>query len=370
LQSVDLNGYVPHFELEVDGDKELGRIIRSSTISISVREEFSQVTSFTLIVADHFHVDRQEFTWLDSDALKPGKTIKIKLGYTNNLAEIMEGQISTTTTSGFTSEPPRLTVNGFHKGHKELTEPSSGDRPIRLEREDTYSRIAEKLSESIGLKKDVDLTKKYAPIIMKKPIVYNDFLKEKAKRVGYEYFVTRDTLFFIDPRKIERIAQGVVFEWGTNIVQFVPSINTADLVSEVEFRGHTPVSRKKIVVKVPESAEDTEDVVETGKKKGSQIAREIDRKGKKGKKKDITDQNVSSENEGRDLARAELNSTSDKLITATLSIIGDSKLMPGQIIEIKRVGRTFEGRYFVTQATHTIDGNGYTTTLNVRRNVM
>ena len=364
MQSVDLSKYAPEFKLYINNNEELGNILTKSTISVSVKEEVNQVATFTIVVADHFDVIKQEFTWLDSDVLKPGNIIRIEFGYNKNkLTEIIEGQIATISTSGFSGDIPKLTMNGFQKGHKELTEESSRDTPIKIEKDDTYSRIAEKLADSIGLKQEIDDTTLYSPISMKKPTVYNQFLKDKAKRVGYEFFVTRNTLYFINPRNLKRIVKNMVFEWGTNIIRFVPSINTSELVTQIQVRGHTSDSKRHIVVDIEDGRED---VVETGKRTASQIAKEIHKE----KKKDIKDQILNSEQEGRDMGLAELNSIGDRLITGEISIVGNPNLMPGQIIEIKRVGRTFSGKYFVTQATHTIDGNGYTTTFNVRRNVM
>ena len=51
----------------------------------------------------------------------------------------------------------------------------------------------------------------------------------------------------------------------------------------------------------------------------------------------------------------------------TGSTIGLPDLRAGQVIKIKGVDYRFDGEYFVTQTTHTLDTNGYKTTFKARR---
>ena len=155
----------------------------------------------------------------------------------------------------------------------------------------------------------------------------------------------------------------MTFEWGKNLIQFNPTINAANLVTRVEVRGH-PSNSKNCVMGIAESG--SEDVVEQGKMTASQLAVEIYGE----KKLDIKDRVVASKKEADDMAKAELNSVGDNLITGSGSIIGTPNLIPGIHLVLDRIGQRFSGKYFVTKVTNTIDGNGYTTTFNVRRNVI
>jgi phage protein D len=361
MQSVNLSKYAPEFEIMIND--EVNSIVRHSTVSVQVNEEIGKTTDFTLILADYFDSSKQAFVWLDSPLFSPGQKITIKMGYANNLEKIVEGKIKTVSTSGFSGEIPKLTIQGFHIGHNNFTEESSGDEPIKLEQKDTYSKIAEKLADKSGLKKVIDPTEAYSPVIAKKPIVYSEFLKDAAKRVGFEFFIARDTLYFFNPRKERGDGPNLKFEWGNNLIQFNPIINTANLVTKVEVRGHQSHSKTGIIgVAGPGS----EDIVEEGKMTASQLAAEIYGE----KKLDIKDRVVASKKEADDMAKAELNAVGDNLITASGSIIGTSNLVPGLYLILDRIGQRFSGKYFVTKVTQTIDGNGYMTTFNVRRNVI
>ena len=68
------------------------------------------------------------------------------------------------------------------------------------------------------------------------------------------------------------------------------------------------------------------------------------------------------------MPRPTLNITSDKLITASCSIVGNPDLTPGQYIKIEGIGKQLSGKYYVTDVTHTIDGSGFSTKFNVSKN--
>jgi uncharacterized protein len=344
--AVDLSKYAPEFEIFINVvAPAVLQTIRHATISVQINEEIGKVAEFSFLLADQFDVKKQEFVWLDNPLLSPGQNMKINIGYAKKLEalkkleEMIEGEVKTISTSGFSLDIPKLTIQGYHKGHCLLTEESSGDKPIKLDKNDTYSKIADKLADAAHLGKDIDQTKSYSPIITKKTIVYNDFLNDAAKRVAYEFFIARKTLFFIDPRQDK------------------------GLVTRVEVRGH-PSNSKGNIIGTAEAG--SEDVLEKGKKTASQLAVKICKE----KKLDIKDRIISSKQEADDIAKAELNKVSDNLITGSGSTVGTPELAPGQILELKGVGTRFSGRYFVTKVTNSIDGNGYKTSFNVRKNVM
>lgn len=56
-------------------------------------------------------------------------------------------------------------------------------------------------------------------------------------------------------------------------------------------------------------------------------------------------------------------------LTGTGSAIGDPRIVPGAVIRFEGLGAEFGGLYRVTSATHTIDGSGYRTTFDVRKEI-
>jgi|GEM_PF-565805 len=369
MPPVDLSSYAPEFEIKLDKMAlEVGQELRNSTIRVSINERIGDTSQLTLVVADKFDVQKQNFIWLekflskDSPLYDPEKKITVSIGYAKKLKIIIIAKLKSISTSGFSNNITQLTLQGYDPSHELLTKMSSGksEKGIEIEKNDTYSDIAKKIARSAGLRPKVHDTKAYKPITVKKNISYIDFLKNAAKRVGYDFFISRGILYFIDPRKAEGQENDFVFKWNVNLQEFVPTIDFSKIVSEVEFRGYAADSRVLTIAKAPTGEED---VVEKGNKTGSQLA-----KGLGIEKTVITDINVDTPEEASDVAKARLNILSDKIITASCSIVGEPNLFPGQYVTVEGVGEHLSGKYYVMDVTHTIDGTGYTTKFNLSKN--
>lgn len=64
------------------------------------------------------------------------------------------------------------------------------------------------------------------------------------------------------------------------------------------------------------------------------------------------------------LARARLRAKNVKENTASLEVVGDTRLVAGTVIEIGHVGK-FSGRYYINKATHSYGNAGYTIALEL-----
>jgi uncharacterized protein len=376
MERADLTTYVPDFNIFIENKPQAD--LRKSAISISVNEKVGgDPSQFTLVVGDIFDAPKQKFVWLEeflspqSPLYNKNKLIEIHMGYQGKLTKIISATLESISTSGFSSNITTLTLVGNDASRKQLVDQSTGSAKddIKIQKDDTYSKIAEKLADQAGLKKQIDQTKKYRPVTIKKNVTYIDYLKDAAKLIGFEFFITRDTLYFIDPRKERKVGNSdkqktLTLKWHVNLQEFNPTINIANLVPKVQVRGNLPNSNKSIV---KEATAGQEDLVEgaggSGVQTGSQIAERVGNK-----KLIITNRNFNTEEEASDIAKATLNITSDKLITASCSIVGNPDLTPGQYIRIEGVGKQLSGKYYVTDVTHTIDGSGFTTKFNVSRN--
>ncbi len=378
MESVDLSSYVPEFEIAIDnyGSSKLKEDLRNSTFSVTINEQIGgNPAQFSITLADYSDRSRQNFFWLekffsdDSPIFDIDKKINIKMGYVGNLKKIITGNINSISTSGFSNDMSTLTLTGYDSSHKYLTDRSIGNEEgsskqnITIERNDTYSSIAGKIADISGLKKEIDPTKLYNPVILRKSVTYIDFLSYLATRVGYEFFISRGTLFFVDPRK-ERYKDGntLILKRTENLMEFSPSIDTANIIPSVEIRGNLPDSRKVII---KETSPGDEDVVEEGRTTASQIATKL-----KNKKLEIVDKIFYTEEEALDIAKAQLNIISDNLVTGSGVITGNPNITIGQHIVIEDVGKLLSGKYYVTSVTNIIDNSGYITRFNARKNVI
>lgn len=71
--------------------------------------------------------------------------------------------------------------------------------------------------------------------------------------------------------------------------------------------------------------------------------------------------------EAKRLAKAKLRKLNSRKVTGSLDIVGDPSMVAGVVITLKGFAPTLDGRFLVEQATHTVDGGGYKTALQLRR---
>lgn len=51
-------------------------------------------------------------------------------------------------------------------------------------------------------------------------------------------------------------------------------------------------------------------------------------------------------------------------------VMGNTAILSGETVQIKNVGKSYSGNYYILKATHTIDSNGYITEMEVARNAV
>lgn len=71
--------------------------------------------------------------------------------------------------------------------------------------------------------------------------------------------------------------------------------------------------------------------------------------------------------EAKRLAKAKLRKLNSRKVTGSIDIVGDPSMVAGVVITLKGFASTLDGRFLVEQATHTVDGGGYKTALQIRR---
>jgi phage protein D len=360
--SLDLSSYAPEFAIFTSKQPVPDLNIRRSAVSVQINERISEAGEYTLVLSDKIDIPKQEFIWLDNPILEVGNDVRIDIGYaTSKLEKIIEGPIKAVSTSGFTSDIPKLTLVGYDKSHQLLTQKSTSEESPKPYKNDTFSDMAEKIAEQAGLEYLVHKTKVYCTQMIKKPETYRDFLVDAAKRVGFEFFITRNKLYFVNSADLEKSSPGMIFEWGENLMQFTPTINASELVTGVEVRGLLPNSKEEVVVTA--NYDDVQSSVKwiTADKIASKL------NDGKDNIKTIGDRSFSSKEEAEDLAKAELERLNQTLVTGSCTIIGNPLLTPGMTVDLRKVGRRFSGIYYVTNVTNTIDSNGYITAFDVRR---
>jgi len=383
MSHLHLKQYVPEIKLFVEG-KERGDL-RESLVDLIIDEELQSPAKFALTLADELNIDSQKLKWLDNPIIQPGKKITMALGYVPEISEfISEGIIKTISTSGFSqSGSPRITITGYDQTHRWLSKsPERDDNTTSLEL--TGSDIVKLISQKTGFKNQIEKVTEYpTQITTRNNTTYGTILRDRARSIGFECFTShrkkieqkkgstnvgvtnRGTFFFVNPRP-KNAKPSLEFEWGKDLIQFIPRLNTSNLVESVEVNS-MPNNSKEPIKGIAKMGE--EDKLED--KKGISTASEfLSKLEEEPRVKELNDNNLNSQEEAVTRARAELNILGDSLITGNGSIVGNTDLQVGQIIKINKVGNLFNGNYFVTKVTNEISSGGYITRFSVRRNVI
>ena len=246
----------------------------------------------------------------------------------------------------------------------------------------TGSDIVKLISLKTGFKNQIEEVTEYpTQITTRNNTTYGTILRDRARSIGFEFFTchrkkieqkkgssgtaNRGTFFFVNPRP-KNAKPSMEFEWGKDLIEFIPRLNTSNLVESIEVNSMLNDSKEPIreIAKMGE-----EDKIED--EKGILTASEfLSKLEEEPRIKELNDNNLNSQEEAVTRAKAELNILGDALITGNGSIIGNIDLQIGQIIRINKVGILFSGNYFVTKVTNEISSGGYITKFSVRRNVI
>jgi phage protein D len=147
--------------------------------------------------------------------------------------------------------------------------------------------------------------------------------------------------------------------WGASLTEFRPTLTTANQVRSVTVKGWDRTRRREISVKA--SLDDRDLNVNADM---HELLNACDPRDEL-----VVDKPVHSEREARQVATAILRDRTKEIVKASGTCVGLPDLRAGRRVMIEGVGARFDGSYFVTDSTHTIDDGGYVTRFNARREV-
>ncbi len=196
-----------------------------------------------------------------------------------------------------------------------------------------------------------------------------DFLFQRARKRGYVVFVQEadathrpasgsSTSARRKPGMIPGL-RDVTFElaWGASLIEFKPTITTANQISSVTVRGWHRTRKEPITRTVTLDDERITANTDLHRVINACDARE----------EMVVDEPVFTNCEARERAIAILLDQTKQMVTADVKVVGLPDLRAGQIVVITELGARLSGKYFVTKTTHTIDDTGYLTTFSCRR---
>lgn len=378
--------YVPRYEVKIEG-ANLPRDVVFDVRSVSYRDDVDGLDSFDLVV-NNWDEPNHRFKYIGSETanmLKPGhadyprvtlfepcgKEVELRMGYGNDFITMLRGSFTTMQPS-FAGGAAELTVSGMNVLHqlrrKQHTTTWTDKKDSEIARDIAARTDNGHKRFPLPIKIDEDALGKEKPIpLVTQQNTYDiDFLFQRARKRGYVVLVqeadeSRPRQLYFGPSRPGMIPgiRDMVYElaWGRSLLEFKPTIKTANQIGKVTVRGWHRTRKEPISRTVGLDDERVTANKDLHRVINACAARE----------EMVVDEPVFTNCEARERAIAILLDQTKELVTADVKVVGLPELRAGQIVVIKELGARLSGKYFVTKTQHSIDDSGYLTTFSCRR---
>jgi Bacteriophage probable baseplate hub protein len=291
------------------------------------------------------------------------KKFLLRLGYQGNLREMMVGAVTNIETAFPQAGAPTLKVQAL-----DVLARRRKDKFTWRWNDRTDSEIAQELSQQpntskgrpgLGLPIETQPLDEFKhPRVALRNLTVPAFLLERAKLHAYSFFPKigrgQSGFYFGPSERLPLPDDHYELEWGKTLLEFTPMLKTSGQARSVTVRASNRSGKGRVQAKATLSDFTL----------NQDLYPYLDALGED---KEISDRVMRTNDEAKELAKATMRTSLKSLLEVTGSTIGLPDLRAGQVIEIKGVDYRFDGRYFVTQTTHTVDTGGYKTVFKARR---
>jgi uncharacterized protein len=383
--------YVPRFEVLVRGAQLPQDVIRD-VITLTYHDSIREIDSFEMTVAnwdpvvfDYKYIGARAETrkLLDDKTSKQSQLfhlfepcnheVEVKLGYGGSLRTMLLGNFTTMEPSFASSGASILTVRALNVLHKlrvkQYTTSFHGKKPsqIALELGDKREKSKKRIPLPVLIDKNAMSKEEKIDSITQKNQYDVDFLFLLARRFGYVVYEQKEDkekgekrgLYFGPPTAEQPGNRKVTFklERGKSIIDFKPTLTTANQIQSVTINSY---NRK--------TGEPINEIVTLDKLK-TKINADLHYLLKRcdSREENVVDQPVFTKKEAIKIAEGILLERQRDMLKASVTTIGLPDLVAGQIVMIEGYGDRLDGKYFITDSTHTFTDSGYTTQIGCRR---
>src|SRR6185503_19320843 len=351
--------YAPTYAVRIGRD-DLMRDLFVAVSQVEVDLVLGAASRFTFTVTDSYSHKLHAFktgTGGDLlDSLQFGAEVEICLGYGDAKSTPLtaSGVITEITTSFPEGGSPELSVAGFDHGF-----PLTIGKNSRTWTDARDSDAAHEIASFNNLDADIETTnEKHAQIEQNQESDW-EFLKKLADRNHFELYVDqRRKLHFAKPNDKGGAVARLVY--GEGLLSFKPEANLAGQISRVEVYGWNEKTKQAFVGR----ASAGEESGLSGKSAG-QYLNELVRDPEKRPTLRLR-QPVFTQAEANQRAKAALDERAKGFLTGEGEATGLPEVRPDRNVELTNLGVPFSKIYYIQQATHKIDPNGYRTRFKVK----
>lgn len=343
----------PDYKLFINGS-EASVDLAVDILVVSVSDYIEGADTFS-VKFNNWHAG-EEYKWIDAGVFDEGSEIEIKMGYVDDLASMIKGEVTAIEPEYEEGEAPTIEIQGYDRLHS-----FRRGKKSRSFNQVKDSQIAQQIAQELQLKAQVDDTSIVHDYLFQNNQTDIDFLQERAKRIRYEVYVEDKTLFF--KKASNNNGKILTIEFGDKLKSFFPRLTTMQQVSEVIVKGWNPKTKETIIGRARRGDESTQ-------MGGTMIGTSIAESAFGATKTYIVDKPIYTQSEAEQIAKAKFNDMIIDFVTGEGVAIGNTAIRAGEVIEIIKLGTRFSGLYYVTSSTHTINQDGYTTKFYIGRNAV
>jgi uncharacterized protein len=351
--------YAPSFAVRL-GSSDLMRDLLVPVSQVEVDMMLGAASRFSFTIPNCYNHALQTFkTGSDADLLDLlsfGTEVDICMGYgdARSTPIAVSGMITEITTNFPEGGSPDITVAGYDHGF-----PLTIGKNSRTWTTAHDSDAAKEIASFNNLAAIIEPTREQHAQIEQNQESDWEFLKKLADRNHFELFVDeRRTLHFAKPN--DKGSAVVRLLYGQGLLSFKPEANLAGQISRVEVYGWDS-RNKKAFIGIASAGEESG----LAGRSAGQLLNTFVRDSSKRPTLRLR-QPVFTQSEANQRAKAALNERAKKFLTGEGESIGLPEVRPDRKIELAELGKLFSKTYYIQQATHKIDSNGYRTRFKVK----
>jgi Bacteriophage probable baseplate hub protein len=359
------NYFAPAFRILVNGS-QLQADVSLNIEQVQVVSKPDTLDTFSFTIANPLPKMRWTHT-TDADLFKEGNAVKIAMGYVDDLQDMIDGEITQISPSFPAGDIPTVQIEGHTLLHR-----LRGTNNTRTFQGVSDKDIAEKIGQDLNLQVNAEDPGTQYEYVMQANQTDLEFLRDRARKLHFEILVKDKTLIF--RKSQEAMAKTYTLVWvqaqravasGSTMLPlttFSLKMSAAAPPTNVETRCYDPSSKQAFVSHAGPSDQ-------TSKMGGTKAGGDVSQAAFNTERKYVhVTTPFGSQAECDEHAKATYNNQAMGLISGTAETIGVPDLRAGQVIQLLGVGPRFEGEYRIDEATHDIGGDGYKTSLTVKRN--
>jgi uncharacterized protein len=372
----------PEFRISLDG-RPAPAALRASVTAVRVQSGLEGADRVELTLAN------EGLRWLDEKLLSLDTRLALEIGYASgSLRQAFVGEVVSQSATFPSSGMPTLTVAGqdarerMTRGSKlrwfAIPTPTIGNFPLPdqavagiVSLENGLVPIFEPVGAAIAVvlggaeaAAAIDGPGSMQRLVRKQDDESDlDFLGRLAKENGWEMVIDHAgplggaQLRFLSP--LDRLAPDVTLAYGASLLDFAPRVSNVGQIASIT--AYVWVAQIKTRFEVTVGWDWDRAALTIDVRPALMPAAE-------GGSEFVVDEPVTPSSAPRRIL-SELVPRLNGRLTGSGSCVGDPAIAPGGVLRLEGLGERFSGLWRVTQATHTIDGSGYRTGFEVRKEI-